>query len=848
MKRHLPSLILGLALLLAGGAKAQAPFFKQNKADALVMKANSGEQSGSIADHFFLVISKAANKNLEQVRFVVAYESQLQLTARINDQIKAYAALKDIAVTGDTDYRGFDMHSYIQPTTLSMDLAIQIGNLGAANGYRKVFAYNNIGINGNPVRVAEFLHQDTTGRVRENKLLLENLRFGYKNSDKIRFDERTQLIDDYYGAAGELEVVYNQLLAVRPDDLDQLQAQEQMLLGVQQQIVAIQDMNYEGRLGLNSQLDPARFVPRLRDCQNLSRELRTQIAESIRNLPLLYYDRGMLRLNRGQRPEAIHDLNRSIELDPGFAPSHFQLAVIASQDGQVADARGRLIMIVTELQPDLTTRGAAMNMLKDMMSGDLQVARQQFQQGKFANALEILVPIEPICADIPDLNCQGDITDLIFKSHRGIYTSFLDGARADLSAGKYPEAEKKAQGALDYQQQYAAVLNDGGEAMQLLNLIRRRNYEALVQEASQLLTQQQFAQAEIGVREAISLGDKYPDAIASTNDARTLLNRIKAEEYKVLIANGERDLNIGEYRKALNAFEKARSFEKPYSLVADTRLWGLIQASARGVIDADIMAATQAAQTNQLPRARQMAQEAMDMMGTYNLNGDPNLQSKVDNLKGSIFNQECLNAQGQFDSKAAEAQGHERSGDFISAEAAYMAAIEIANRNNACGIDLNEVNAKLKEIGPPASYQKKMKAARTRVNKAMWREAVSIHAEAGRDHASNQLSKFGLHHAELIDFMNEMGRNGFYLYGADHFMEAGDLETSLDLVRKLTRRGLPKYQMKPVQTRLGSALAIRDLEQGNGGDWKSNALRHTQGDKALKTIYKAYKKQWKRMS
>lgn len=851
MKRHLHQLILGLVLFSAGHLSLQAqgaPFFQESKAGAEVIKANRGDQSGSITNHFMKVISRAANKGMDQVRLIVAYEHHLRLTQFLNDRIKTYAALKNIGVTGDTQYKGFSLENLLKPSVVSFDLALQIGQMGALDGSRKVYSFDNINLSGAVAKIADFIHQDSTGRLNQNKLLLENLSFSYKVEDKQKFDQYTALIDDYQNAASELETIYNELLGIHPEDLDGLGAQDQRLQSLQQRIVVIQDQNYEGKLGLKSNMDPAKFVPRLRDSQNLSRDLRTQISESIRVLPVLYYERAMARLNLGQRPGAIHDLNRSVELDPVFSPSHFQLAVIAYEDGNVGDSRTRLINILTQMQPDPNTQKEASNMLGGMVNADLAAARKQVQQKQFANAIEILGPIQSLCVDVPSLNCSQEAVDLTFKAHRGIYTSFLTAARQDMGAGRYQEAEKKAQGALDYQQQYASILTDGSEALQALNGIRRKSYQQMVQDAARLLDQKQFEQAEATIVSAIQMGEQYPEAVSSTSDSRQLLNRIKQEEYKVLIVNGDKDLQAGKFRRALGTLERARSFEQPYNVPVDTRLWGLIQASARGVVQADLTGATNAAQSNQLPKARELAKTATNMMSDYNLNEDAELQSMVENLQGSIFNQECVNAQSQFNGIVSEAENHERNGDFISAEATYLRAVDVSRQNQACGIDLNNVNAKLRELGPPSAYQKKVKEARTMVDRALYRKAVDTYQQAGRDHAAGNLAKFGLGHSELIDFMTGIGRNGFLLHGADHFLDEGDLETSLDLVRMLARRGVPKFQIKPVQLRLGAALATRDIEQSSGGTWKTNALRHTQGDKGLKYVYKAYKKQWKKMS
>ncbi len=847
MNSYLHLLILSFVLSIFGPLQGQTPFFQDSKAEADVLQLSNGTSQNGVLDHFVRAIAEGSNKSPDRVRFIVAYERELKLARWINNQIKTKASIKNIGVTGDIQYKGFDFSDFLKPTRVSFNLVLQVGNQGAPSGVRKVYTFSGIDLVGDPANIAEFIHQDSSGQLEQHRLLLEDIKFSYQAEDKARFDQHTLLIDSYYQASKDLEVIYNELLAIQPDDLDRLAAHEQRALDLQQQIVTIQDKNYESHLGLNSGLDPARFVFRLRDCQSLSRELRTQISESIGVLPLLYYERALERLGYGQNIGAIQDLNTSIELDPGFAPSHYQLAVIAYQDGNIAESRLRLINILTKMQADPATLDQAAAMLGDMVKSDIGQARQLVQQNQFNKTLEILEPIGALCSDIPDLNCASEARDLIFKAHRGIYQSYLTGARQDLGAGRYEEAEKEAQRALEYQQQNGTVLSDGSEALQALSAIRRKVYQQKIQDAARLLDQQQLEQAENVVVSAIQLGEQYPEAIQSTSDSRQLFKRIKQEQYKALITMGHQDLQAGQFRKALDTLNKARSFEQSYGISADTLLWGMIQASALGIVKDDLTQAIQAAQSNRLTQARQLAQGASSMMSDYGLSEDKELLAMMDNLDESIFRQDCINAQNQFDGVVTEARGYEQNGDFIAAEGFYLKAIEVARQNQACGIDLKTVNSKSRELGPPAAYQKKVNEARSMVDRTSYHKAVHTYLDAGRDHEAFNLAKFGIAHDELIDFIMGVGQSGFLLYAVDHYMEAGDLETSLELTRTLAWRGLPKSEVKPAHSRLGAALATKDFKRDPGGSWKQNALRHTKGNKGLNYIFKAYKRQWKRL-
>jgi|GEM_PF-5115179 len=847
MKRILHLLLLNLALALGGGAQAQAPFFQDLSTEAIVIPMNGNGQSGAITNHYFQTLANSSQQSLDNIRLIAAFEQDLRLVNKGNHQVQVYAALNRLDMEGDVQYMGFNMEEYLKPSAISFRLRMQKGEAGTIDLVEEVFNFNDVGINGNPAVLASFNATDSSSNLTSNKLVMENLSFVYRQADRNRFDARTSLIAEYAAASNELDVIYNQLLNIHPEDLDGLQGHQQQLQNQSQRIQGIASRNYEQQLLLSPSQDPANFVPRLNDAQRLAQQLRVQIDDAFAALPGLYHERGLGHLTQGRRQQAIRDFNQSINLDPGFAPPHLELANIALQDGNVADANARLVNILTQMNADQRTRTQAAALLKGILDQDINAARGLIQQGNFEQAINTLLPQLPLCGDVQELNCQGEVNDLIGQSHRGIYQRMLGICRTHLNSGQFDLAEQKAKEAMDYQAANASYIPDGVAAQQALSESRRKLYLQLVREGSQLLEQGQLDPAEGKINQALTLGAQHPESISSTQDAAQLMNRIKAGQYQIQIVKGEQAMEGRQFQNALAAFEQARVMEQEYVFEKNPGLWGMAQAAAKQVIKLDLLEAKQAAQMNKLALARQQAMEGAALISKYDLGSDGELQNLTADLQGSIFNQECVNAQAKFDGFTTQAANRVAGGEYIEAEVLFLQAIGVSRENQACGIDLISVDQELKRISPAVAYQKEMAKTHELIDRTRYREAVQAHENAGQGFERNQLAQMGLNHENLFDFMVNKGRNGFIHYGADHFIDEGELDKSLELVRMMARRGMAKSRMKPVQLRLGAELAIKDFESNAGAKPKALAAKYTRGNKALKFIYKGYKKQWKRL-
>jgi hypothetical protein len=261
----------------------------------------------------------------------------------------------------------------------------------------------------------------------------------------------------------------------------------------------------------------------------------------------------------------------------------------------------------------------------------------------------------------------------------------------------------------------------------------------------------------------------------------------------------------------------------------------------------DAKLGTNEAQANRLAEARKYADKVQKAREKYGLQQDAELDGAVAELNQRIFNQECINAQNELNALIQTATAQRSKQDFIGADKTYSQAIDFVVANVQCGMSDQAARAGKAEIEQAVSYQQQLKTVDAQIAQGEYSKALNGYEAAGKFLETHNLSRFGLAHKSLLDFMRPHQNSNWVYYVALQLADRKDFEGSLELVRKLAHRGYVKSQLKALQLRLGSETAIRDHADNASADPVLRAIGYTQGDKKLKHFVKGYKKQWKKM-
>lgn len=845
MKSSVRSLLLAAGLLFAVQASAQNLIFYQNtKSEAFLFKVGGGGPSGPLVDYFIQTIAKGNGKTNANTEYILAHDHSIRLTKVDATHFDITASLSNFRLTGDTKYRGFPMDEILKPKALGFRLEHQDAQGKPQQGWD----FDEVAINSDPAPLATMRATDSTGNFSTDIVIVENKQFLYTDANRLDFQARVDLIDDYYKSAPQLEVIYTDLKKIQPADIDRLDNNEYELTRLETNIKVIRDKNYPGNLGLSAQNDPADFQRRFAEINVLATDLRTRINDTRARLHVFYHERGLANVQAQKAALARADFNKAIQLSPKFAPSHVELARMSYAEGQASEAVNRLQFAFNDTDMDAATRTSATALTKTIYQNHLGNANYAIQKSEFDKALAEADLAKAICTKIPAVPCDAQLDGIYSRAHRGIYLARVTAGVKAESENKLDIAEQEGAAALLYQTKHAAAVGEPKEAQALLGRVRKARFGQLVAASDQAFAAGKLDEAEKASRDAIAYQAANRTDVPDVTPASNALNKVMGRRYTNAIAEGQAQTRAGKHADALATFELAKGWESEYALKADTSLGTQLRGSAKNVLLADGPQALNLAKANRLQEARDLTAKFDRISTRYQLGGDQQVAAQRQQIQEAIFSQECVNAQSEYNTLVAVAEEHRNLKRFIDAEEGWKKALAHAKANLACGIDVRKAEADQRTYAPAAEYQRLVREADAAVQNVNHSNAIERYTLAGdRFYAQGLGGTFGLSHPSLLDYAKASGKRDFMLAVANHFIGLKNYEQAYDLIYDLATHGYSAKLLKAPQTRLGKELAIRDKALDAGADPKIKAATYTKAQSTMKVLGKAYLKQWKAM-
>jgi hypothetical protein len=846
MKASLRLLLVFFVLLQAGNeALTQNLIFYQNTdSQSYLVRNGGGGPSQGVTDFFIRSLSQGSGRPLNKTEYILIHDQYIRGTKLNSSEFQIYATINGLRLTGDTRYRGFDLSDLLKPSSAKFTLE----RVSQQGGILDSWKFESVPLNAEPAVLANFKVSDSLTIFDQNSFKLRDLMFLYAPADKTPFANRTILIDEYYASVPELELIYTELKRIDPEDIEQLNSSETDLRRLRSQIETIKGGGYEAKLGLSNQQDPAGYLGRFREIDAFAAELSTRVRDNKANLHLMYYNRGLDFLEKGDRPKALTNLQTAINIAPGFAPAHLALAKLRYQEGDLGSASKGLVHIFSKLSPDPAIRKEGGTLAGTIYQNYLGNADYALKQKRHDNALTELDAAAELCSVIEEVPCTEQLDGLYSGAFTGIFDVLVNNAEKSIQNGRAEQAINEALVARKYALDHTPYITDTASIVLVLNEAYRLEFQQLLSDIEVLLQNNDIDGAEQAVDAAISYRKAHLAAIPVAGALTALENQVADRRYHLLISEGKALASQSKWDVALSKYEAAGALEQTYSVRSDSMLPGMALATAKALLLQDLATALELARSNRLRPARDMRLAIDEVRKRYSLQNDPDIQPPYQEMKNAIFNQECTNAQAEFDQLVARGESEAALRDYLKASASFDAALEVITANAACGMNAGPAKDGKTRIAPAFAYQQKIESVEKSLNRALYREAVTTYLAAGQAHVAGDLGNvFGLKHASLFDYLLQSGSNEFVKYGAEHFSEEKDYDSSIALLKDLRAKRYPKGRLKPLMVSIGQALAVRDFQQDPSTNPKTKGLMYTSGDKGLKKLYKAYCKQWKQM-
>ncbi|HRH67161.1 MAG TPA: hypothetical protein PLU53_12740 [Bacteroidia bacterium] len=707
------------------------------------------------------------------------FQLRRQISRVSRSECMASVWFSEIRINRELMNKGFDIRAVLEPTSVLFEMLVP-GNQLVRNN--KVLQ-----IEQGSTSDASFTFIDTG--MKQITVQANQIRFLFDNSTLGLLRERLATIQNYYSADATLQQAILNLSSVRPDDFEHLDDHFSMLANVDRQIASLDAFNFPGQLDLFN-TDPIHFVDRMQDLKRRADEVSIRMQEAKANLFVYHYHNGLDLLSRGRRDYARIAFRHSLRENPRFAPAAYQLAEMDYEDGYIFEAECGVSEIIREMNADPETRRMTGELAKSIYEAYLLRADQQYDANHLPESIDYLKKANHLCSSVGGVLCDSRIDRGFRKVRMAVYQSFLTDAKQNYQQGNLETAETLLAKAIAYQQDYAREVPSSGEALEMMQVVRQKKYENLVQDGRSRLLEGKFSYALKKLEEASTVQKQF--GLRPVKDA----DELKSKAAKPL----------------------------------------LLERISEGLVCVG---------KNDLAGARKASREAVAMQNQYSLQNDADVLKSMQDLKTKIYSQECVNAQQWYDGLLREIHQRMSQLDYFAAEEKIREAGKFLEGNIDCSLNEGGMSAIHDSILPAVTYQTLVNQSLDFQSQKRYQEMIDKYQQAGVYFNQFSISRFGIRHAELFDFACAKGNNSFLIFLADQYTGKQEYEAALGVFRQLLSRDYSSSFYKGELERLGIQLGKRDNVSVGGKDWKTAARKYTNGDRRMKYLEKGFKKGWK---
>ena len=847
-------------------------------------------------------IARSIPKRAEYTSFSVNYTMNQQLIKLDSTHYVFKSELKNFAASGDVYFKGINISKKLVPGEIDFVIKIfrkQSGsmNIGGQQSGILVFQKSVVGQaltdNLGYYLLPEYTFMDTVPDA-SYSISVDNQFLYFNEKSKNNFLNQVAYINDYYSTDMIIAAQFEKLNTIKPDNIDKLSFYNIELKEVEQTIATIDSRQFPQNLDLHN-ADPIRFLQKMQDLVNQTAQMRALLNQRLAILDQLFYDQGNNLLAEGKLQDAANYYNKSIQVNPYFAPAEYQLARMAFNSGNLDTSAYMVNYALLKMSPDPSTQQLLVQLGNTIYSTILENGNRYNKDQQYNEAISSFEYAKWFCTTTPGMLCTEQVTKGLAQARYGIYHSYLQVSEKAIANGRLDIANNYINQSMEYQKQYSSDIISNSESIQWMGVLckeyvnlgntlnQKKQYEKAIIEFNKCdsisklytsigevngyksgiktahngvydnflelsrnkLKNEQLNAAEEKCNQALLYQQAHQDDIISNREAMSVMSSIKEKRYNIAIVNGKNYLNGNNYGDALKYFLEARTYQQEFTFKRNDSLDIFIRVAGKPSVISTIEEGKVQAWGNKLDEARNSYQKANAEIMLYELEKDKELETSMLELKNKIFSQECANAEQNYNSLLEKSKKLMREGDYTQASVTLSQAIDVTNKNILCNINNSVAFAEQNRIKPAIEYQNMFFKADEYAAQKNYNECIKQINTCGIFYTTNKIDTFGLKHLTAQEYILKGRDVNFVYFATDYYLSLKDYDVSFSMLQELKNRSYPAKFTKTLQTQLGTKMAIRDKINGIA-NYNIQLLKYTEGEKWFSVFSKAYKKSWKK--
>ncbi len=746
MQRFLLYIALVIISLQSLNAQTKELFHKDINA-SLEVKFKPQYPTTTCPNYFIDEIAKAIPK----IRMYVKINYQYQLETSIGKDGTRYTLavrVKNITHGGNYKYKDFDFSHLIAPEKIEQTFLIKDLSSNTTN-YQKIFVGFHDGDS------AQVQIKSLKGVI-SYKINAKpySLKMHYTDEQKVKFQQAVRDIDTYYDDALKLDALKERIEALDFDQADVVALRNVDLKYIEKDLAKIKLQSYMTSLNLES-YDPIRLLPKYDSVATMIAARRKIMDEKMGQLDYFYFNQGQKELTDGNEKEAIEFFEESIEVNPYFSPSIYQLSLIDYQHKRYEESFVKLQHILNDLKPDLSIKKQSIKLAKMNYDSLMHICKQLNNEERFNQSIGVLYKTKAFCDSTKYIECDAIIDQYISQAVYGLYASYLSIARASLDKGRLDMCQDYMKMANTFREQNSDKLvgnssianrittdliaglvqqseleNTNGnsdKAMKLLNdakqlcnqnpnngckalinkneaIVHKQQYEKLINQSLHYQGPQQAQKRKEYLSLAITYQQLHSDYIPSSLGTDTIIGKVRYMMYQEYIANGINDLKSENYKDAYGEFIAAKKLEDEYVFSKDEKLFEYIQQSAKPIIISTLNDGNLKAWGKYYDEAALLLDSAKSESAKWNLSKDPEIVTATQQLQNSLKKNVCDQLTKEYNQYIKKANTSLRFDDYYHAAQYWNMAVQTASQKPHCKIDYDQAKAQLSKYSYDISH------------------------------------------------------------------------------------------------------------------------------------------------
>lgn len=790
---------------------------------------------------------------------------------------------KKLTVGEEHKYKGFSINQVLVPGLFDAEFVL----LSASDKELKRWTVENEHFEQGRNMVRYYYDGDLESGC---KLRIVNVNLHFSKSGAREAEEFIGLIDNYFNTDARLNMMEQELDAVRTDSLELLEQFHQQTIDNVAIFNNIKSAHYSTKLDL-ANYDPINLESHVSRAEQLNRNVKKKVEYTLNHMWEAYYAKGMDCINWGMPDKAESMFIKSVEAKSNYAPPHYQLALMdfdAKLYNNVLDTCAR---IVVDMNPDSDTRYNTIKLAERVMYIFIDSVNGFIERQDVEGGFRMLTECKEYCKRIKGIRIFEEMDQLAAKLYGTIHSKLIKQAQAYFDEKNLKQSLVYADSAAQLRAEYPNFDIDSKAEDKLLNDL----YVAWV-EYGKSVAETQPEEALYAYDQATAICRKYSSVTCSdeleklafesrsnkysqllsvvgaviaeeyADSALVLLDEAEAYrqnwelkklpladelhisayqvKYNCLMREGDGALNRKSPREALAFYSSAMTISKTEHIVADTAwvtknkkasVMYVVQLCSLGISYANAL---------QMGNAGQQYQLALAVADKGMVTKDKEVQNALAELSAALNDGECSMAWFDYNVQVGSAERLIKQKEFIKARTSLSKAAGIARANYKCNLTDSVVQKRSDDIEAICEYQQMLNSVQPLLEQKEFQKALETYVSATEFFADSCKNKFGIKHKPIYDYVFENQYSGLIDAAVIYYAEINELKKSLKLLDELYRRYYESMWTRDSQSKLGIELARRDFRRHPGADPKVKVLDYTRGDKWYNNLKKAYLQEW----